>query len=45
MLIFANHWLQSNCAVPYWCDGTDLNQNGSVNFTDFAEFAQHWLEK
>jgi hypothetical protein len=36
-------WL-SSCSAPDWCDGTDIDQSGLVDFVDFALFAQHWLE-
>jgi hypothetical protein len=44
LLIFVSNWLRSDCAVLDWCEGTDLDKSGSVNFTDFAEFADYWSE-
>ena len=38
------NWL-STCSSPGWCDGTDLDKSGSVNFDDFAIFSEHWLEE
>jgi hypothetical protein len=37
------HWL-SSCSAPGWCDGTDLDQSGSVDFEDFAMFAENWMD-
>lgn len=31
--IFSN-WLDHDCSFPYWCDGTDFNQDGRVNLYD-----------
>lgn len=44
LFILVGNWLRDDCAPLNWCDGTDLNQNGLVNFTDFSEFANHWEE-
>jgi subtilisin family serine protease len=44
LLIFADNWQRDNCAVPDWCQRTDLDKNGLVNFRDFAKYANHWLE-
>jgi hypothetical protein len=43
---FAAHWMESDCSyvLNLWCEGTDLNQNGTVNFEDVAMFVQDWLE-
>ena len=38
---FADNWLK-NCSTPGWCSGMDTNQNGRVNFTDFAALTQNW---
>jgi len=32
----SSHWLETNCGEPDWCDGVDLDQDGAVNFADFA---------
>jgi hypothetical protein len=45
LLIFAGNWLQDNCALLNWCEGTDINHDGSVNFMDFAEFADQWSKE
>ncbi|MFZ0035712.1 MAG: NlpC/P60 family protein [Sedimentisphaerales bacterium] len=42
--VFANYWMNQNCAEPNWCSGADLNKNGSVDLYDLAEFAEYWLE-
>lgn len=37
------HWLVEDCNYPSWCEGTDLNYNGFVDFIDYATFAENWL--
>ena len=39
LMIMASQWLQSP-GTP----SADINQDGIVNFIDFAELANHWLE-
>jgi len=39
-----DQWLQS-CSDPNWCEETDLDQSGVVNFIDFGIFAKNWLWK
>jgi hypothetical protein len=41
---FVQRWLLGDCASSNNCDGTDMNTDGTVNFIDFALFAQNWLE-
>lgn len=38
----AQSWLDA-CSEPYWCDGSDLNQSGSVDLQDIAIFSNGWL--
>jgi hypothetical protein len=41
---FASHWLDGMCnAANYYCEGTDLDQSGSVGFTDLEIFTDNWL--
>jgi len=47
LLDLAEHWLDSGCddsarGVTDWCDGTDLSQEGWVNFIDLAFAADAW---
>jgi hypothetical protein len=39
------YWLTEDCNYPDWCERTDLNYSGSVDFLDFGLFAQNWLWK
>jgi hypothetical protein len=32
----AGYWLRGDCESPDWCEGLDLNEDGVVNFADFA---------
>lgn len=41
--ILANQFLEEDCEYPGWCGGADLNVSGSVDFIDFAFFAQKWF--
>ncbi len=42
---FASHWERNNCnTTNSYCNGTDLNQSGSVDFMDLEIFAEQWLE-
>jgi hypothetical protein len=41
--IFASHWMDENCTEPDFCDGTDLNKSGSVDWYDLAQFVEVWL--
>ena len=42
MEILSINWLVSNCSESEWCDGADIDQNGDVNFVDFAFIAGKW---
>lgn len=41
--VFASHWQETNCRNPDWCEGTDLDTNGSVDINDLMLFCQYWL--
>jgi parallel beta-helix repeat protein len=42
--LFATHWLDNNCDPSNdYCEGTDLDLSGAVDFADFAQFADNWL--
>jgi alpha-glucosidase len=41
--VLAARWMKQYCIGPSWCDGCDLNKNGSVNIEDMAQWAQTWL--
>lgn len=40
---FTSHWLDSGCGHRYYCEGTDIDGGGEVDFYDFAVFARNWL--
>lgn len=41
---FVLYWLRNGCGVFNWyCDGSDLDQSGSVGFDDLVIFADNWL--
>jgi hypothetical protein len=41
--LLAEHWLAADGS--FWCGqgGTDLSNDGFVNFADLTEFADNWL--
>jgi subtilisin family serine protease len=42
--LLAIDWLSNDCSgINEWCNRTDIDQNNSVSFTDFAELASIWL--
>jgi hypothetical protein len=43
--ILASHWQETDCNIPDWCGGTDLDTDGSVDVNDLMLFCQYWLEK
>jgi hypothetical protein len=34
----ASYWLEESCGQPDWCAGLDLDQDGALDFVDFALF-------
>ena len=42
-VLFAHKWLQEDCFPPFWCEGADLNKDGSVDFVDLNNLASSWL--
>ena len=43
--MFAMHWLEEGCEVPYWCGKADLDFSGMVETADVGIFAEDWLMK
>jgi len=41
----ASYWQETGCNDPNWCEGTDLDTNGSVDANDLALFVDYWLER
>ena len=39
--LLAQHWLET-CDAPDWCEGSDINQDFSVDHQDLLEMAGHW---
>lgn len=40
--MFMEYWLDTGCLFPYFCHGRDLNEDGEVDFEDFALLAANW---
>ncbi|MEN6307417.1 MAG: laminin B domain-containing protein [Anaerohalosphaeraceae bacterium] len=43
--LFAPYWQQTLCAMPGWCDGTNLNQDGAVDLNDLEYLVVRWLQE
>ncbi len=41
--IFAGRWMDDTCVYPDWCEGTDFDESGVVDASDFAQFVEYWL--
>jgi hypothetical protein len=39
------NWRRTDCQTPENCSGTDLNEDGNVDFNDLKMFADFWLER
>lgn len=44
LAILGSYWQVADCVEPDWCQGTDLDSDGIVDVTDFASFAEYWLQ-
>lgn len=42
--ILASYWQRKDCHIPSWCNGADLDINGSVDCNDLMLFSDYWLE-
>ena len=42
-VIFARHWLETDCFAPLYCEGADIDKRDGVNMQDLDEFAADWL--
>jgi len=43
--VLAFYWQATDCNNPGWCQGTDLDIDGNVDFDDLMLFCEYWLEK
>jgi len=41
--ILAWNWLDDSCEEPTWCEQSDLDYSGTIQLSDFAIIARHWL--
>jgi subtilisin family serine protease len=44
LAIFIQHWLESDCTIPDWCGGSDLDFSDTVSENDLAIFSGNWLQ-
>jgi len=42
VLELAQQWLRTDCDLPYYCSGSDINKDRNVNLIDFASIALNW---
>jgi hypothetical protein len=42
LLLFVEQWLETDCAMPQWCNGADIHRDGTVDMQDFAVIAEYW---
>jgi hypothetical protein len=42
--VFAQHWLETGCAVLDDCSGADLDKSDAVDWEDLAVLTRRWLE-
>ena len=43
--VLASYWQATDCNEPSWCQGTDLDVDGSVDVNDLMLFCEYWLER
>ena len=43
LIAFIASWANS-CSAPYWCNEADFDENGLIDFADFATLAKTWQE-
>jgi hypothetical protein len=41
--IFSQNWLASNCQLPDYCNGCDIDKSGRVDIADLSILVQNWL--
>ena len=39
----AEHWLDTACSYPLWCEQADVDESGKVDYLDFKFIADEWL--
>jgi len=44
LAVLTYYWLSTDCTNPHWCEDSDINQDGTVDFIDFALFDGCCLE-
>ena len=41
--VFTTYWRGPDCNDPNWCEGTDLDTDGTVDVNDLMLFSDYWL--
>jgi len=40
-----DHWTDSGCISPKWCEFNDVNADGEVDLLDLSRMAENWLRE
>ena len=43
--LFAPYWQITSCESPDWCNGTNLNQDSTVDLNDLEYLVVRWLQE
>ncbi len=41
--VLAEHWLEEDCTIPFWCRKTDMDFSSTVDYDDLSICAKNWL--
>ena len=41
--LLSRRWLHDDCSYPFWCEGADMDTNGTVEIVDLSMFLNYWL--
>jgi len=41
--IVAEHWKETSCDYPGWCEGADVDHDGDVDLADVLLVSEYWL--
>jgi len=44
IVVFFEHWMDTNCGASNNCDGCDLDFSGTVDIYDLLILIEHWME-
>jgi subtilisin family serine protease len=41
--VFAKHWLEEDCTIPFWCGKADMDLSNTVDYDDLSICTSEWL--